>query len=87
MAAESYSAQLELTYGGEYTLVIADEENEAELLRETGTFQITAGPMAYQLNLQSGDGTKVGDIWPTGFNMAFTIDGTEYRFLLTSSAR
>jgi len=30
---------------------------------------------------------RAGEIWPTGFNMAFNLDGTDYRFLLTSSAR
>lgn len=83
MSSETLQAKLELTAAGEYTLTILDEENGIELMHESGTFEIVPGPMAYQLQLQAGETARVGDIWPTGFNMSFQIDGTDYRFLLT----
>lgn len=83
MGAESIVAQLELGVDGQYQLTIVDEANGIELLQEKGTFSIVPGPMAYQLALESEGAKRVGDIWPTGFNMSFNIDGTDYRFLLT----
>ena len=87
MSSEAYTAQLELSADGSFTLIILDQENELELVNEAGSFQIVPGPMAYQLTLEAEATVRAGEIWPTGFNMAFNLDGTDYRFLLTSSAR
>lgn len=87
MSSEAYTAQLELSADGSFTLIILDQENELELVNEAGSFQIVPGPMAYQLTLEAEAAVRAGEIWPTGFNMAFNLDGTDYRFLLTSSAR
>lgn len=84
MVNEAYRAALELNADGSFALVIADEENDAELVKEDGTFSITAGPMSYMITLNSKDGkTRVGAVWPSGLNMTFDIAGTDYSFLLT----
>ena len=84
MVSEAYRAALELNADGSFALVIADEENDAELVKEDGTFSITAGPMSYMITLNSKDGkTRVGAVWPSGLNMTFDIAGTDYSFLLT----
>ena len=84
MVNEAYAATLAMNADGSYALEIADEENSLELVNETGTFTIAAGPMAYVITLNSEDETtRVGEIWPTGLNMTFDIDGTNYSFLLT----
>lgn len=85
MVAEAYSATLQMNADGSYELVIVDKENgNLELLNETGTFSITASPMAYVITLTSPTAVSVGQIWPTGLNMTFEIDGTSYSFMLTN---
>lgn len=85
MVSEAYRANLQMKADGSYTLEIVDAESDfAELVNEVGAFTITASPMAYVVSLSSSDGTvRVGEIWPTGFNMTFDIGGTNYSFLLT----
>lgn len=81
--AEAYKATLHLQADGSYDLLVVDPENDLELLNQTGTFTITPGPMAYNLTLNSPTALSVGEIWPSGLNMAFEIDGTTYSFMLT----
>lgn len=85
MVNEAYVATLMLHADGSYGLSIIDGDNEdAELINEEGTFAIAAGPMSYMITLNSNDSNvSVGDIWSTGLNMTFEIDGTSYSFLLT----
>lgn len=84
MVNEAFQANLKLQANGSFALEIVDEENEVSLVDETGLFAITAGPMAFMLTLTSDQDTvRVGQIWPTGLNMTFDIDGTDYSFLLT----
>lgn len=86
MVAEAYTATLKLNPDGSYELAIIDQGKEdevIELLRETGTFSVSAGPMAYVLTLTSADFVSVGEIWGTGLNMTFELDGTSYNFMLT----
>ena len=84
MVNETYSATLQMNADGSYALEVLDQESGLELVRESGGFAITAGPMAYMITLTSRDETlRVGEIWPTGLNMTLDIEGTKYSFLLT----
>lgn len=84
MVNEAYLATLQMNADGSYSLMIMDQESESELVNESGLFTIAAGPMAYMITLNSDDeSVRVGEIWPTGFNMTFDIAGTNYSFLLT----
>lgn len=84
MVNETYSATLQMNADGSYALEVLDQESGLELVRESGGFAITAGPMAYMITLTSRDETlRVGEIWPTGLNMTLDIGGTKYSFLLT----
>ena len=84
MVNEAYVAHLHLEADGTYALEIVDQEGDATLVSEAGSFTITAGPMSYMITLNTEDrAARVGDIWPTGLNMTFDISGTNYSFLLT----
>ncbi len=82
MVNEAFVAELDLSSDGSYVLEIIDNESELTLVGEAGVFSIKAGPMSYILTLSSEDRVRAGDIWPTGLNMTFDIDGTNYSFLL-----
>jgi hypothetical protein len=84
MVNEAYLATLQTDADGSYTLTIVDQDRDStELVNEAGVFTILPGPMSYVLTLTHDETVRVGDIWPSGFNMTFDIDGTNYSFLLT----
>lgn len=84
MVNEAYLATLTMNADGSFELVIVDQENDnLELMRQNGTFNISAGPMAHMVTLTAPASVSAGEIWPTGLNLTFEIDGTNYSFMLT----
>lgn len=84
MVNENYRAELSLNSDGSFSLVILDQAQEGlELLKSEGFFTITPGPMAYRVNLEGEGFTSAGDIWPTGLNLTFNVEGSDCSFLLT----